>query len=332
MPPRGERLVEQPPVGDAGERVARRQALDLLEQRGVPERRRRVHRRLGERVDGEHRDPCIVVGHPTRPPRTRTARRRRVTGTTTTFAAFGSTCRAVRRRACARGPATCSTASRAPAACCCPASRPTTRRRRRRHTPHHSSPRCTSTTDADEAEAPADVLDEHGHAVFRPMRTFAARNRAPPATGVARWLCRSDRSFTQEKAAAAHREDQERRGAHDREPIAHRVAGCRRSPASAAACASRSNSAHQVASLSPVRYETSSVAATTSEEHEEQQRTPVAPGVRYRDGEYETVDEHRRRDQCRIESRDESPRESRPRGSRARTQAPTAPARSRRSS
>ena len=59
-----ERLVEQPPVGEAGERVAGGQALVLTEQAGVAERERGVHRRLGQRPHRRGRDAGVVPTTP----------------------------------------------------------------------------------------------------------------------------------------------------------------------------------------------------------------------------------------------------------------------------
>ena len=74
---------------------------------------------------------------------------------------------------------------------------------------------------------------------------------------------------------SARREEQEGHCAHDRDAVVDAAVARRSMPASAAACARRSRSAHQSASLSPVRYDAMRVTAITS------RNTRNRSGLRY---------------------------------------------------
>ena len=97
-----ERLVEQAPVGDTGERVARREPLDLDQQVRVAQRERGVHRRLRERLHGDGRDAGRRRRRPTPPPPRRASRPRPRPVPRARSTRRAARCRAGRRRACAR--------------------------------------------------------------------------------------------------------------------------------------------------------------------------------------------------------------------------------------
>ena len=129
-------------------------------------------------------------------------------------------------------------------------------------TPCHRSPRRTSTA----ARANPSRLHEWcTSASMTSSKRCARSSSVPSCTSVSSCarLCRSARSLTDEKIAAANANSRKVAALTSATRSVTAASKFTRS-ASAAACARSSSSAHQIASLSPVRYDTSTVTAMTS--------------------------------------------------------------------
>ena len=222
-----ERLVEQAAVGEAGERVARRQPLDLAEQAGVAERRARCASTPGP-APARSTWGC---GRRAPPPHSPTATPRcspsAVIGVTTTFARRGARGRAGRRRRCARASACPTTTSPRPAA---PAGPDTWK--------------CTSTVtvvaDAVPHRARAHEHDRAGEAEPRARVAHERRQHVVGADGAFELGAQLDELLEVAAAVAqrplvhrgeqrrAHREQQERGRADDRGAVVDDIRAPRR--------------------------------------------------------------------------------------------------------